>query len=349
MDWTRSLGIRWMYSVVDPSTWLDSYWLDEVASCTATWDSDTATVSSASIELSDKIPPECYVRAYCEATQDGVTERFAVGTWLVQTPSRGSDNTKATMSCQAYSPLLELQDQLPPIGWSASGSVDDAIYDVCSHMRAPLVASPTGVTLASQVVAADGDTWLDVFWALCDAADIDAAIDGMGRIAPRPKVAPWALNPSITLDDRGERGILSAEATEETDLYDIPNRMEVIVSDSVKSVFGSYTNDRPESPVSTVSRGRVVSRRETNPDGLMAGCTQAQAVEFAERLLREASVLTKTWTVTAGVMPITLGDCVRLRHSMLGVDEIATVTKVDMTLDVTAQMALTLSSTREVW
>ena len=338
-----------MYSVVDPSTWLDARWLSEVTSCSANWDADTATLSSASIELSDDIPPECYVRAYCEATQDGVTERFAIGTWLVQTPSKSSDNTKRTVSCDAYSPLLELQDQQPPIGWCADGSIDDAIVDVCSHMRAPLVVNATGVTLPSQVVAADGDTWLDILWALCDAAGIEVAIDGMGRVVPRPRVVPWALNPSMTLDDRGERGILSADATEETDLFDIPNRMEVVVSDSNRSISGFFVNDDPASPVSTVSRGRVVSRRETNPDGLMAGCTQAQAVEFAERLLREASVLTKTWTVKMGFVPLSLGSCVRLRHSLLEVDETATVTKIGMDLDVAAEMELTLSSTREVW
>lgn len=349
MDWTRSLGVRWLYAVVDPETWLDSYWLKEVTSCTATFDDETELISSASIELADELPPECYVRAYCEATQDGVTQRFAVGTWLVQTPSRSSDNTLATTSCQAYSPLLELQDVHTPLGWSAEGEVDDALEEVCSHMRAPYLPYATGATLTDGVKASKDEKWLDVMWALVDSAGIDLSIDGMGRVSPRPAVAPWAMNPSMMLDDRAERGILAAEATEEVDLYSIPNRMEVLKSDSGGFVLGVAVNDDPASPVSTVSRGRIVSQRETNPDGLMASSTQEQANELAERMLREASVLTKTWTVKMGVTPISIGDCVRFKHSLLGVDEIAVVRKVEMVMDVEAQMTLTITSTREVW
>lgn len=349
MDWSRSLAIVWRYALVDPATWLDVSWIDGVRSCKATWDGETQTLSSAVLEVDADLPAECYVRAWCEATQDGVTERHAVGTWLVQSPSVSSDGTVRTTSAQAHSPLVELKDDLPPVGWYADGRASDTIADVCSHMRAPLVAYETDKIISSPVVASDDDTWLDVLWALCDAAGLDLSLDGMGRALLMPRAEPWAMSPALTLSDTDPRGFLSASVTDDTDLFGIPNRMEVVWSEPGRCVIGRSTNDDPASPVSTASRGRLVVRRLTNPDGLMTGCTQQQVDEYAERALREESTLTRTWGLTCGYRPLRLGECTRVMHSVLGVDENATVSRVEATLDVRAEMTVRATSTREVW
>lgn len=350
MDWTRALQITWRYCLVDPDTWADVETLGSVASCSVSWDSSTETLVSGSLQVDDDFPEgECYVRAWCDATQDRRTERFAVATLLCQASKDSSEGTLHTYSVEAHSPLIELNDDKPPIGWAVSGQVDDAIRVICAHMRSPLVEYESDVTLATPIVAGEDDTWLTMLWAVLDSADLTMLVDGMGRIRIEPKSAVWALSPVITLSDTDERGVLWADMSRETSLFGIPNKLEVIWSGGSEHFSSVATNDDPSSMTSVPARGRVVYMRETNPEGLMANPTQAAVDAFAEKRLREESVVTRTYSLKAGYMPLWIGMAVMLELSKLGAGEVARIDAIEMQCDVEAGMDLTLTSTRELW
>lgn len=72
-------------------------------------------------------------------------------------------------------------------------------------------------------------------------------------------------------------------------------------------------NDDPNSSTSTVSRGREIVHRVSNPD-LIGNPTKNQINEYAEQLLRDLSSLECTVTYTHGYCPVRIGDCVRLDY-----------------------------------
>lgn len=350
MDWTRSLQVTWRYCLVDPQTWDDAGTLGSVKSCSISWDAETETLVSGSLEVDETFPEdECYVRVWCDATQDRRTERFAVATLICQASSDASEGTVRTFSVEAHSPLLELQDDMPPVGWSVSGRVDAAVSSICAHMRSPLVEYESAASLPTPVVAGEEDTWLTMLWAVLDAADLMPTVNGMGETEIAPRTARWTMNPTVTLSDTDQRGVLWVDMSRETSLFGIPNRFEVIWSSGDSTFRSVATNDDPASPTSTAMRGRVVSMRETNPDGLMANPTQEAVDAFAQKRLREESVVTRTYSLKAGFMPLRLGMAVMLDLTKLGAYEVAVIGSMDMDCDVEAGMSLTLTSTRELW
>ena len=81
----------------------------------------------------------------------------------------------------------------------------------------------------------------------------------------------------------------------------------------------------------------------------MANPNQAAVDAFAQRRLREESVVTRTYTLRAGYMPLWLGMAVRLELSKLDANEVACIDAMEIRCDVEAGMDLTLTSTRELW
>lgn len=349
MDWTRSLRIDWRYALVDPSTWVDVREIPFVRSCSVKWDRESDLLVSGTLEIDGDIGDESYVRIWCDAVQDGMAERHAVATLLFQTAKGSTEGTVLTNSADGYSPLLELSDDLPPVGWSVSGSADEAIALICSHMRAPYVPYETGVTLATDVVASEDESWLDMLWAVCDEAKLDLWVDGMGRVVFLPRLEPWSLQPSYAISDTDERGILFADRDYETDLFGIPNHFEVIRSDAGEWVKADAWNNDPASRSSTVRRGRVITHRETNPDGLPSGSSQEVADEYARTRLREESVITRTYTLGIGYLPLRLGDAIHFSDSKLGAEETVIVNTMDLNCDVEARLNLTATSNEELW
>lgn len=349
MDWTSSLRIDWRYTLVDPDTWVDIEEIPFVRSCSLTWDRDSDLLVSGSFEIDGYIGDEPYVRVWCDAVQGDLAERHAVATVLCQTAKGSTEGTVRTAEAEAYSPLLELSDDKPPVGWSVSGSADDAIAIICSHMRAPYVPYESGVTLASAIVATEDENWLNMLWAVCDEAGLELWVDGMGRLVFGMATEPWSLQPVQTISDTDPRGILFAEREVETDLFGIPNHFEAIRSDTGEWVKGDAWNDDPASISSTVRRGRVITHRETNPDGLPSGSSQLVADEYARKRLREESVITRTYTLSIGYLPLRLGDAIRFSDSKLEVEEVVMVNGMELTCDVKARLDLTATSTEELW
>ena len=116
-NWFESMQQTFEYYLVDPITWKDTKQLNNVKSCTIDRDYETATLGSATIDVTESTG-ECYVRVYLITIQNGVRERHPLGTFLVQTPSTSFDGKIKDISLDVYTPLLELKENPPPIGYS---------------------------------------------------------------------------------------------------------------------------------------------------------------------------------------------------------------------------------------
>ena len=140
-DLTKSMQQTFEYYEVDPGTWRDLHKIENVKSCTIKRDSSSETLGSATISIVNSIG-ESYVRIYLITIQNGVTERFPLGTFLVQTPSSSFNGKTRNVTMDAYTPLLELKENPPPIGYyiAKNKNIMDMGYMLTrEHVRDPVV------------------------------------------------------------------------------------------------------------------------------------------------------------------------------------------------------------------
>lgn len=315
IDWTESMQQTFEYYTVDPNTWRDIKKLDNVKSCTISRDSDAETLGSATIDITESVG-ECYIRVYLIAIQNGLSYKFPLGTFLVQTPSSSFDGKIRNVSMDAYTPLLELKESPPPIGYSIlkNENIMEHAYRITrEHVRAPVIQATCDTTLFSDFVANTDDTWLTFLTDLIANAKYSFDLDEMGRILYAPKQDTASLQPVWTYDD-GNSSILYPELDIDHDLYGVPNAVEVIYSKGDSHYYAKVVNDDENSPISTINRGREILHRVANPD-LLGDPTEGQIKEYAEQTLRDLSTLEYKISYMHGYCPVRVGDCVRLNYS----------------------------------
>lgn len=321
-DWLQSMQQTFEYYIVDPLTWKDIKLLENVKSCTIERDSEVSTLGSAEIDVTESTG-ECYIRVYLVTIQNGVRERHPLGTFLVQTPSKSFDGKITDISLDAYTPLIELKENPPTIGYSIlknQNIMDWAYRLVREKARAPVVEPDCAETLYSDFVANTDDTWLTFLTDLIANAKYQFGLDELGRILFLPKQDTASLQPVWTFDD-GNSSILHPDFSMSHDLYGIPNVVEVIYSTDEAKYYSRVVNDDPNSPISTVNRGREITHRVTNPD--LGGIpTQDQIDQYAKQTLRDLSTLEYTVTYTHGYCPVRIGDCVRLDYKRADIENI---------------------------
>lgn len=317
-DWVESMQQTYEFYMVDPSTWKDARQLDTIKSCTINRDSSEATLGSATID-STEVMDECYIRAYLVTIQNGVKERVPLGTFLVQTPSYEFRNNVPVISMDAYTPLIELKGVVPPIGYALleGQAIMSAASAICrENLRAPVIETESGDTLYSDFVSNLDDTWLTFVSDLIANAKFQLGLDEMGRIIFEPVRDTRSLQPVWIYDD-GNSSIVCPDISDERDLYNIPNVVEVVYSTNVGYMSARVSNDDPNSLVSTVTRGREVVYRDSNPS-FPGMPTQDEIDEYAKQLLRDLSCLEHTVTYSHGYCPVRVGDCVILNLTQAG-------------------------------
>ena len=318
IDWSASMQQSFEFYIVDPNTWKDKEIIGKVESCTINRDSTSDTLGSASIDC-DEMLDECYVRVYLSVIQNGFKFKEPLGTFLVQTTPSGFDGKRKKISVDAYTPLIELKDISPPVGYSLmkDSEIMPIAYSICrENMRAPVVEAKSTKTLYSDFVSNLQDTWLTFIKDLVANAKFELDLDPLGRLLFEPIKDIGSLQPVWTYNDDNS-SILYPDVTDERDLYGIPNVVEVVYSTDSGFLISRVENDDPESPISTVNRGRVVLHRDSNPS-ISGQATQEYLDEYAVQLLRNLSCLEHTITYKHAYCPVRVGDCVLLNYERAG-------------------------------
>lgn len=334
-DWTKPMTQSYEYYIVEPTTLADTKRLEYVKSASFTRDAENATLGSASIESTESVG-EAYIRGYLKTIQNGVTEKHPLGTVIVQTPSTNFTGVISNVSMDAYTPLIELKEKQPPLGYFVRRGtrIMDAAYTIVrENARAPVEPiEPTYVTnddgtiedtspkLQNDFIANTEDTWLTFVTDLIANAKYELGLDERGHILFVPKQEISSLQPVWTFDD-GNSSILQPDITVNHDMYGIPNVVEVVYSYGSDKKTAIVKNEDPNSPISIVNRGREITYRDTQPS-LAGYVTQAQVKEYAERLLRSLSTIEYTVSYTHGYCPVRLGDCVRLNYERAGLKNV---------------------------
>lgn len=322
IDWTSTMQQTYEYYMVDPGTWKDVSKIDNVISSTIKWDSSAETLGSATININGVIK-ECYVRIYMIIIQNGLREKIPMGTFLVQTPSYSFDGKTKIMSLDAYTPLIELKEKYTPLGYSIlkNENILNIAYKISKEsMRAPVIQTKSDEILTTNFIAGTEDTWISFLTDLIANARYKFGLDELSRVLFVPDQDTRSLKPTWTYTDDNS-SILYPELSIDHDLYGIPNVVEVIYSNNNNRYYGKAINDNPNSPTSTIARGREITHRITNPS-ILGNPSEEQIQEYSEKMLRELSTVEYTITYKHGYCPVRVGDCVRLNYRQAGINGI---------------------------
>lgn len=322
-DWTEGMQQTFEYYEVDPYSWNDKQMLDNITDSNINRDESNDSLGNATIDSTEEFK-EVYTRIYLKTVQNGREEKTPLGTYLIQTPNDKFNGRVHTFSYDAYTPLLELKENPPLLGYFVpkDSNIMAMAASICrDNCRTPVIESASDTTLIKDFVASDNDTWLSFVKDLIAMADYQIGLDELGRIIFLPIQDMASLQPVWTFDD-GNSSILMPDVDTKRDLYGIPNVVEVVYTkDTDSPVFVRVVNDDPDSPTSTVSRGREIIYRDTSPS-LNGQPTESEINKYAINLLRNLSTLEYTVTYTHGYCPVRLGDCVLLNYERAGIENV---------------------------
>lgn len=321
-DWLSSMQQTFEYYTVDPNTWADVKKIDTVRSSTINRDLNAETLGSATINMTESLG-ETYIRIYLVTKQNELTEKIALGTFIIQTPSFSFNGTSQSLSLDAYTPLLELKENPPPIGYSIlkdSNIMENAYRIIREKARAPVVESNKDDVLHRDFVSNTEDTWLTFLYDLLANAKQTFSLDEMGRILFSPIQDVAALQPVWIYNDDNS-SILYPSITVDHDLYGIPNVVEIVYSTGVETYYARVENTNENSPISIQNRGREIIHRVINPD-IPGKPSDLQLQVYAEQTLKTLSALEYTVSYTHAYCPVRIGDCVLLNYERAGLKNI---------------------------
>lgn len=334
IDWTKSMQQTFMFRKVNPVSWLDEEEIKSIKSCTINRDLNDETLGSATID-GIGMDGEFYLRVYLIAIQNQRTFKFPLGTFLLQTSFSSYNGRVKSLNIEAYTPLIELKEKYPPIGFSLYQDDDilERAYRLTKdNVRAPVVKNDSitkKVTSETGFVSELEESWLSFNRALIANVGCRYDLDAMGNIMFQPEQDVRSMKPAFTFDD-GNSSILYPDIKTDYDLYNVPNVVEIVISNSVGYHVSRVVNDDPSSEISTKKRGREIVYRVNNPDELSSVDIttiggKIYIEQYAEKLLRQLSSIERTITYTHGYCPVRIGDCVLINYTRSGIINVKAV------------------------
>lgn len=346
INWSNTYTVEYEYWVVNPDTYRNVRKLAGGEGCSITEDAADETLGSATMTLWERIEAETWVRVVLLVTQDGRSERIPLGTFIAMSPTESLDYGSSTYPVTMFTPLKELADDGPPDGYAAKRGAN-AIAEAkraMSRFHVRVKGCTETRALPRQIVALN-DSWLSFGRKVLEAVDMEPTLDADGMVGFAPIRDAAALAPAWTFVD-DDRSILGSELRVSCDWGAIPNTLKVVLSGATRSSTVTISNESGLSPVSTVSRGRVVSAIENNPEGIT---TVAQAQSWGRRKLKELSIAERTLGFDHGYCPVRLGDCVRVVKLRQGFDQKMKITRRTIKCETDLMVSAEGKYTEGVW
>ena len=258
IDWTKGFSASYHAALVDPATWRDVGRIEIISGSVTR--NDESLRQSADVTCRDfDASKERWIRIYLDAAQNENGERQALFTGLATSPEESINGTITEHPLQCYSVLKPAEDILLMRGWYAPAEINgaDLIRQLLAVCPCPVVAEPGAPSLSEAIVAEDGESNLSMVGKILDAIDWRLRILGNGtvHICPPPSQPVKILNVN-----RGDT--IEPKITVTNDWFECPNVFRA-VSEELSAVA---RDDSPDSPLSTVNRGREVWMEETSCD-----------------------------------------------------------------------------------
>lgn len=316
MKWKNGFSATYYAYVVDPVSWRETDRIEITG----------GTVSRTGEGLRDSADLECtsfdnsrelYIRVYLDAEQNGATAHTPLFTGLAANPLRDIYGfyEKNTVAC--YSVLKAAEDVLLDRGFFIPSGSNGAevIKDLLSVTPAPVSVNGVSPELQSAIIAEEGETRLSMADKVLTAIGWRMRISGMGEI----ELCPMPTEVSAQFDPV-DQDVLEPSIQVEYDWYSCPNVLRVVQDD----LSAIARDDSPDSPLSTVSRGREVWAEESSCE-LSTG---ESISEYAVRRLGELQRVRLSGTYVRRFFPdVLVGDLVKLQYPGQGLDGLFRITE----------------------
>lgn len=276
------------------------------------------------------------VRVYMDATSStGEAVSVPLGTFVPAVPSRTVDGPIETSAVKLYGRLQELEDDdfaVPLTVPGGSNAVDiaagicrdaglEVLYPKSGYVTTDARYYGVGATSDSQTV----DSKLGAVNDLLSLAGYRSAhTDAMGRVTfdvyREPSVSPaaWTFR-------EGRNARFESEVSEELDYTSTANHVVVryASTEENKAFVGEAWDRDPESPLSTVSRGRTITKSYTYdelPPGKDDAARQGSSDAKAGELLAAEQAVIHRVTVNGTYAPVDIADTVAFSYPTGGIE-----------------------------
>lgn len=309
MNWNRGFTARYFAKVVDAQSWRDIEEFDIISGSISNTESGLRTSADLTCkEYNESI--EQWIRVYLDARQDGSGELVPLFTGLSTSPEREIDGNLITIPLTCYSVLKPCQDVLLQRGWYAPAEIscDVILKSLLRVTPAPVVFDENIPSLNNAIIAEDGESNLSMIEKILNAINWRLKINGDGTI----NIMPKATDISASFDALDNDSI-EPQVSTERDWFKCPNVFRAIEDD----LSAVARDDSPDSPLSTVSRGREIWLEETNCD---LGDNESIA-DYAIRRLKEEQSVAFSVEYTRRFNPdIQASDRIRLHYPLQNID-----------------------------
>ena len=306
MDYRHGYIASYSVAVVDPRTWLDVGWLKIISGSTSRSETGLRQSADMTVRRYDKSIDK-YVRVYLDTNQNGARAREPLFTGIATSPGDDHKEGVTDIRIQCYSVLKDAEDISLPLGWYAPAGASTAIIlrQLFKGLPEPLIIAAGSPALSENIVAEASENVLTMTDKILTAINWRAQITGRGEIMFSPKPTDPAEYFGLN-----RNAVVETDFSHGRDFFNCPNVLRVSAGNE------SYIarDDDPNSPLSTVSRGREVQRSEDNITLAESETLQAYGV----RRLRELQQMTETAQYTRLYLPgINVGDIVELNYPEL--------------------------------
>lgn len=243
---------------------------------------------------------------------------FPLGVFLLSSPTRSDKNKNVYRDVEAYDGLLILKDDKFADRYTITAGTNyrKAVIDILNSAG----ITKHNIDQTDKVLATDIDfepgkeKLFAINQLLRDINYTPIYVDVYGYYTSATYRSPSIRSAEYTYKD-DSLSVTYAGMQEELDLFNVPNKWVVVMSNPERApLVSSYTNDNPNSPTSTVNRGRtIVDYREID------NIADQQALDaYVQRIAFEASQIYGKVTFETAIMPMHgYADILELDYSPL--------------------------------
>ena len=315
MEWNKGFTASYYAYIIDPVSWRETTKL-QITAGSIEHDAEGLRESASVDCVNYERGIEQWIRVYLDASQDGSAAHIPLFTGLACSPSKDVNGVIIRNSLQCYSVLKPAQDVLLARGYYVPAGADgaSAIKELLSVSPAPISIEGSSPKLTVSIIAEDGETRLSMADKILQAIGWRIRITGDGTIMICEKA-----DSEVCSFDALSNDSVKPEIQIEQDWFSCPNVFRAVQDD----LSAIARDDSPDSPLSTVNRGREIWAEETSCD-FNSGESIA---EYAERRLKELQTVSVTASYDRRFRPDVLtGDLVRLKYPKQGLDGLFEVT-----------------------
>ena len=313
MDYTRGYKASYYAMLLDPVSWKELKRVEIISGSIS--NTATGVRQSASITVRDfDQTREHWIRIYMDARQESDVTHVALFTGLVSAPKEDIAAPVVTHDLECYSVLEPLDVPMAfgdyiPYGINAG----KAIRRLLKATPAPVDIPETTPSIQDYIVADENETRLTMIEKILNAIASDnvgwqLVIEGDGTIRVRPK----PIGPTLAVSATGA-DIIETDFSKKRDWFKVPNVYRATSGDAIAEA----RDDDPNSPLSTVGRGREIIKSERD----VALASNEGLAEYAKRKLAEEQQITESAEYKRRFVPdVYVGDIIRSSYEHLNGD-----------------------------